>query len=59
MQFYDYQFFDPVKLRPLLEKERGIVRVVDNDGNEKIEFVAKEELTAEEEEELENDEDYI
>ena len=53
VQFYDYQFFDPVKLRPLLEKERGIVRVVDNDGNEKIEFVAKEELTAEEEEERE------
>eukprot|EP01048_Picozoa_sp_COSAG05_P011763 COSAG05_NODE_1131_length_5775_cov_33.399930_4_plen_646_part_00 len=53
VQFYDYQFFDAVKLRPLLEKERGIVRVVDNDGNEKIEFVAKEELTPEEEEERE------
>jgi SWI/SNF-related matrix-associated actin-dependent regulator of chromatin subfamily A member 5 len=49
VQFYDYQFFDAEKLRPLLEKERGIVRVT-TDGDEKLEFVAKDELNPEEEE---------
>jgi SWI/SNF-related matrix-associated actin-dependent regulator of chromatin subfamily A member 5 len=46
--FYDYQFFDQEALRPLLEKERGIVRV-QSGAEEKVEFVAKEELTEEEE----------
>jgi SWI/SNF-related matrix-associated actin-dependent regulator of chromatin subfamily A member 5 len=46
--FYDYQFFDQAALRPLLEKERGIVRV-QSGAEEKIEFIAKEELTEEEE----------
>ena len=43
VSFYDYQFFDEDVLRPLLEKERGIVRTEDNAGNsEKVEFIAKE-----------------
>jgi len=46
--FYDYQFFDQDALRPLLEKERGIVRM-QGSTEEQIEFVAKEELTPEEE----------
>lgn len=35
--FYDYQFFDEDALRPLLEKERGIVRTIDEKtGVEKV-----------------------
>ena len=42
--FYDYQFFDEDRLRPLLEKERGISHEVGPDGMDKIVFKAKEEL---------------
>ena len=51
--FYDYQFFDQAALRPLLEKERGIVRV-QSGAEEKVEFIAKEELTEEEEKQKED-----
>eukprot|EP01050_Picozoa_sp_SAG11_P007291 SAG11_NODE_601_length_8254_cov_12.333047_7_plen_110_part_00 len=46
---HDFQFFDEERLRPLLEKQRGIKQTQAADGTVKIEHVEKVELTPREE----------
>lgn len=46
--FHEFQFFNEAKLRPLLEKQKGIVQRTNEDGTTEIEAVQKVKLSAKE-----------